>query len=99
MRQEMSQTSTVFTYDDYLTLPSDGKRYEILGGELQMTPAPGTDHQRVSARLYTILNGYIREQKLGEVLYAPVDVVLSMTDVVEPDLVFVSTDRLQIIAR
>lgn len=85
-----------FTYDDYLLLPED-RRYEIIDGDLFMTPAPGTPHQRLIGRLYSFLDDHVRTRKLGEVLMAPCDVVLSPTDIVQPDLLFVAADRAAII--
>lgn len=85
------------TYDDYRHLPDDGKQYQIIGGELYMTPAPTTQHQRIGLRLKFRLFEFVERNKLGEVLDAPVDVVLSMTDVVQPDIVFVAKERLNII--
>jgi Uma2 family endonuclease len=85
-----------FTYEDYLLLPED-RRYEIIDGDLFMTPAPGTSHQRLIGRLYHYLDDHVRTGKLGEVLMAPCDVVLSPTDVVQPDLLFVATGRSAIV--
>ncbi|HLR76985.1 MAG TPA: Uma2 family endonuclease [Balneolaceae bacterium] len=87
------------TYDDYLTLPDDGNRYEIIGGELYMSPSPSTIHQRISLKLSTHLNEYIGKKNLGEIFVAPLDVVLSMTDVVQPDLLFITNERSQIISK
>ncbi|MBN2093551.1 Uma2 family endonuclease [candidate division KSB1 bacterium] len=86
--------SAKFTYEDYLLIPDDGKQYEILEGELQMSPSPTFVHQQVSANLFTILNNYVRTHKLGKVLYAPLDIVLSPYNVVQPDLLFVSNKNL-----
>ena len=85
-----------FTYEDYLNAPED-KRYELLDGALVMTPAPGEPHQRVSIRLGWKLVQFVTENRLGEVYPAPFDVVLSDTDVVQPDLIFVSNARAHII--
>ena len=63
--------------------------YELLGGQLHVTLAPGLEHQRVSKRLFTILLRYFEEGGRGEVLYAPLDVILGDDDVVQPDLVVV----------
>lgn len=84
------------TYPDYLKLPEE-KRYELIDGELLMVPAPLTVHQRVSLRLAEKLSEYVRKNNLGEIFYAPVDVVLSQHDVVQPDLLFIAEDRKQII--
>ena len=91
--------SRLTTYDDYRHLPDDGKQYQIIGGELYMTPAPSTEHQRILLNLVRKIDPFVRENKLGELLLAPVDVILSMTDIVHPDLVFVSRDRLNIITK
>jgi Uma2 family endonuclease len=87
------------TYDDYRQLPDDGKQYQIIGGELYMTPAPTTIHQRIALRLKLKLFEFVERNKLGEVLDAPVDVILSMTDVVQPDIVFVAKERMNIITQ
>ena len=87
----------VLTYDDYLRLPNDGRRYEILEGEIFVSPSPVTKHQIVSGNLYAILHHHVRAHKLGLVLHAPTDVVLSYTNVVQPDLLFVSNARKKII--
>ena len=81
-----------FTYQDYLNTPED-KRYELLDGELIVTPAPGELHQSVSAQLGWRLVQFASENNLGRVYHAPFDVVLSDTDVVQPDLLFVSNVR------
>lgn len=91
--------SRLTTYDDYRQLPDDGKLYQIIGGELYMAPAPTTIHQRISRKLLRFLDNHITQNNLGEVLYAPVDVVLSMTDVVQPDLIYVAKERLNIITK
>src|SRR6266508_297048 len=92
----MSRASSVkFTYQDYLQLPED-RRYEIIGGELFLTPAPGIPHQRISARLMFLLMRHIREHGSGEIFHAPCDLVLSETDVVQPDLLFISDERREI---
>jgi Uma2 family endonuclease len=85
------------TYDDLVSLPEDGKRYEILDGDLSVTASPTTRHQRVSRNLQQILNVHVTEHGLGEVFYAPVDVILDRHTVVVPDLVFVSTARAAIV--
>jgi Uma2 family endonuclease len=85
-----------FTYVDYVNTPED-KRYELLDGDLVMTPAPGEIHQRVSILLGWRLVQFVTENHLGRVYVAPFDVVLSDTDVVQPDLLFVSNERAHVI--
>lgn len=85
------------TYEDYLLLPNDGKRYQILEGELDVTPAPSTTHQKVSMRLEHLLVSHVEVHHLGLVLHAPLDVVLDERNVVQPDIVFVSSIRMPIV--
>ncbi|MBF0539772.1 MAG: Uma2 family endonuclease, partial [Nitrospirae bacterium] len=77
------------SYHDYLLLDDD-HRYELIGGTLSMSPAPSINHQVISKRLFIRLNRFVEDNDLGMVLYAPVDVVFSNEDVVEPDILFVS---------
>lgn len=92
-----SQPKVKFTYEDYLLFPDDGKRHELVDGEHAVTPAPSTKHQRVSINLATVLKNYLKQNRVGFVYPAPCDVVLSDLDVVQPDLLFVSTARLAIV--
>ena len=85
-----------FTYEDYRHTPED-KRYELLDGELIMVPAPRTAHQRTSRKMLISMHTFVAENDMGEVFNAPCDVVLSETDVVQPDLLFVSKERSHII--
>ena len=93
----MSITKTrAFTYEDYLLLPED-RRYEIIDGDLFMTPSPTTYHQRILRQLERALGEHVESRRLGEVLFTPCDVVLSETDIVQPDILFVSQERASII--
>jgi Uma2 family endonuclease len=85
------------TYDDYLCLPDDGKRHEIIDGEHVMTPAPSTRHQRISGNLFLLLAAHIQQTRSGELFAAPTDVRLSDVDVVQPDLSFITYERRSII--
>lgn len=84
------------TYADYVTTPED-KRYELLDGELLMLPAPDELHQRTQAELGYNVMAFVKTRGLGRVYFSPTDVVLSDVDVVQPDLLFVSNDRLDIL--
>ncbi|HEY7520792.1 MAG TPA: Uma2 family endonuclease [Methylomirabilota bacterium] len=84
----------LLTYDDYAALPNDGKRYELLDGVLHVTAAPSRSHQRVVLRLAMSLETHVAANNLGEVDIAPFDVILSDPNVVEPDIIFVATDRM-----
>ena len=87
-----TQPVVKFTCEDYLTTPAD-ERYELLDGDLIMVPAPNIKHQRVQLELATQLSHFIKNRALGELLIAPCDVVLSDTNIVQPDLLFVSRER------
>jgi Uma2 family endonuclease len=80
---------TKLEYSDYAQIPSDGKRYELLEGDLHVTPAPSPLHQRVSKRLQRMLEKYFETPGRGEVFNAPIDVILTNQDVVQPDLMLV----------
>ena len=82
-----------YTYEDYLAFPDDGRRHELIDGEHFVTPAPVRRHQKLVVRLTFALEGWLREHPVGEVYVAPLDVILSDIDVVEPDLLFVSNER------
>ncbi len=94
----LSELRPRLTYEDYVLFPEDGMRHEILGGEHYVTASPFVRHQRISGRIYRPLSSWVEAHGLGEVLYAPVDVILSPTDVVQPDLFFVSRERAEILA-
>jgi Uma2 family endonuclease/predicted DNA-binding transcriptional regulator AlpA len=84
-------TDRVYTYSDYLRLLHEGScQYEILDGRLQRSPIPNTVHQRVLAKLLHVLQNYFWDMDpLGEVLAAPLTLILSDTNVIQPDLVYI----------
>jgi len=86
------------TYDDYLRAPA-GLRYELVEGVLRMTPSPSITHQEVSMRLVRVFLERLQDKGMGKVYHAPCDVVLSYHDVVQPDIFFISRDRLGIIGK
>ena len=85
------------TYEDFLLFPEDGCRHELIDGEHFVTPAPTPKHQTASINLSYFLVDFLRRNRLGRVFAAPFDVVLSNVDVVEPDLVFFSKERLGVL--
>ena len=89
--------SSHLTYEDYLLFPDDGKRHEVIDGDHYVTPAPKTKHQKVSFNLTVAMGSFVKQQGLGLVLAAPSDVILSDENVVQPDLLFVSTARASIV--
>jgi Uma2 family endonuclease len=89
--------SVKFTYEDFLNFPDDGNRHEIIDGDHYVTPSPNTKHQRVSLCLTAVLWTYLQQHPIGEVFAAPFDVVFSDLDVVEPDLLYISRERIGIL--
>jgi len=81
------------TYEDYVGLPDDGRRYEILDGELEVSPAPAPRHQGVLRNLLFLLHGHVHERGLGSIFCAPLDVILARDSIVQPDLIFVAAGR------
>lgn len=80
------------TYKEYRNLPGDD-RYELVEGELLLTPAPSRRHQRILAKLHLRLGTFVESQGLAPLLFAPLDVVLDDHTVLQPDLLYVSRER------
>lgn len=95
--QRIPEGKIRLTYKDYCLLPNDGKRYEVLDGELAMTPAPTPKHQDVSRNLERLLDQHVVAHDLGKVYDAPIDLILSETTVLQPDLLFLSKARLHFV--
>jgi Uma2 family endonuclease len=94
----MTSVTSKLTYDEFQTLPRDGsKRFELIEGEVFMTPSPNTKHQIAAGNLHLALETFVREKKLGRVFFAPYDVVFSEWTALEPDLLFIRKDRYPII--
>ncbi len=81
-----------FTYEDYKNAPED-KRYELLDGELVIMTSPSRVHQRLVLKLASLFATFVTAGNLGEILIAPFDVFFSDTNVVQPDILFVSNER------
>jgi Uma2 family endonuclease len=85
--------SIMVTAEDYRSLPEGGPRYQLIDGELFVSPAPDRYHQEISGNLEFILRSYLKTNPLGKLYDAPFDVYLSEFDVVQPDILFVSNER------
>jgi Uma2 family endonuclease len=96
-KMELVRESVKYNYADLENFPDDGKRREIIDGELYVTPSPVTPHQIVVGNLYFLIRRYLEERPVGRAFLAPLDVVFSQFDVVEPDLLFVSTGRAAVV--
>lgn len=86
-----------FTDADFAELPDDGKKWELIDGDLALTPPAGTFHQSISVRLCRVLAAGIMDTGAGFVFTAPFSARLSKFDVVEPDLLVVKRSRKRLI--
>lgn len=88
----------LLTYDDYVKLtPPDSGNYELLNGQIYFMASPKPSHQRISSRLNVFLGNFIILNNLGELFAAPMDVVFTEHDTFQPDLLFITKERLNII--
>jgi len=85
-----------YTYEDYSKLP-EGAPYQLINGELIMSPSPSTYHQKIAINITVILNKYVEKNKLGALLFSPVDVYFNEYETYQPDIIFISKERKQII--
>jgi Uma2 family endonuclease len=97
MMDAMKAVRPRLTYPELRLMPDDGKRYELIDGEVFVTPSPSEKHQRVLANLLVSIHNHIKAGNLGRVYIAPFDVVFGEKTALQPDLLFVSAKRLGII--
>jgi Uma2 family endonuclease len=95
----MSETAEHWTYAKYASLPDDGKRYEVVRGELVVCPAPNSDHQDACLALGAALRAFARNRGSGRCVIAPFDVVLAADVVLQPDVLFVTAERLHLVRK
>lgn len=81
------------TYEEFLTLPEDGRRYELIDGELLMFASPSIYHQFLADELWLLFRNAIQPTRIGRVFTA-IDVKLLGDTVVQPDIVVILNDRL-----
>jgi Uma2 family endonuclease len=93
---ETLTTKSTYTYEDYAQLP-EGAPYQLIEGQLVMAPSPRVYHQLIVGALYRALHAHVHQHDLGEVFVAPVDVYLSETTTLVPDVIFVAAARRAII--
>lgn len=87
-----------WTYDEMAAeLPETNLPTELWDGEITMSAAPRPAHQRITGRLWRILDDHVRERKMGEAFLSPIDVVLGARKVVQPDIVFVANAQSAIV--
>lgn len=95
----MTLQTRQLTYEEYLKLPEMKARYDIVDGELIMSPSPNIQHQRILRQLFRMLDPFVTEHQLGEVLFAPLDILVQREPLRtrQPDLLFVSNERVGIL--
>jgi Uma2 family endonuclease len=89
--------SGTLTYEDLLAFPDDNLRRELINGKLFVSPSPKTRHQRISVRLTLALGNFLETHGGGTVFHAPLDIVFTSRDVVEPDLMVILDDQREIL--
>jgi Uma2 family endonuclease len=85
------------TYKEFRQLPDDGKRYELIHGEVHLSPSPSTRHQLILLNLSLSLGTYMKNARLGVLAFAPLDVCLNPDTALQPDLIFISAGRAGIV--
>ncbi|HSU14413.1 Uma2 family endonuclease [Longimicrobium sp.] len=88
-----------WTYAEFARLPSDGNRYEVIGGELYVSPSPRPLHQEIVARLGDVIRPFVAEHQLGRAVPGPIDVLFAEGDYMAPDFVFVCQGRVSCFTR
>ena len=86
MSMAIIDTRKRWTATELRAIPDDRNRYEIIDGALLVTPSPSREHQRLSKLFFRPLDSYVEANGIGEIIYAPVEIVLADDTVVEPDL-------------
>ena len=97
-RPAAREAHRLYTYDELVAeMPETNQPHELWDGELIMAPAPHFGHQKMVLRFYRRLDDWVLSRNLGEVIASPIDMVLSAHRVVQPDVAFISKERLAII--
>lgn len=91
--------SVKMTVEHLFQLPEDGLRHELLDGEHVVTPSPNLRHQVLLLRLAFAIETFVRRERTGQVFVAPLDVIFSNFDLTEPDLLWVSNERRQVLTK
>ncbi|NJK44836.1 MAG: Uma2 family endonuclease [Pleurocapsa sp. SU_196_0] len=92
-------TAVRFVHADLEHFPDDGKTREIIHGDLIVSPAPTPEHQRIVRNLSFALEFFLRQNPLGEVLFAPLDMIFDDDECIQPDVIFVSNARAGIVTK
>jgi len=84
-----------YTAEEVVAFPYDGRRYEVVHGELLVTPAPRLHHELLVARLIQALANYLDREPVGTVLGSRGDIVFGTHTKVEPDVFVVPSDEIR----
>ena len=95
----MKPATHKMTYDEYCLLPEDRNQYELFDGELVMTPSPSARHQEIVTELAGALRNFVRKGSLGKVYVAPLDIIFTEHTVVQPDILFISQERVKTVVQ
>ncbi len=93
----LTKRITVAEFRDMDFSDDDLAQYELINGELVRKSSPAPKHQIISGNLFREMDKIVREKNLGIVLYAPVDVFFDDYNLVQPDVLFITTARRDII--
>jgi Uma2 family endonuclease len=93
------KTLVRFSYEDLEHLPDDGKRREIIGGELYTMPSPNPRHQDIVGNIFFEIKLFLLTHVLGRVFVAPIDVIFHIDDVIIPDVAFISVERQELVSK
>lgn len=94
----IEETATDYTKEDYATLP-EGAPFELINGKLTYMASPNSTHQDISMNLSALLHFHVKKNKLGKVFAAPMDVYFDKTNVYQPDVLFITEKRKDIIGQ
>ena len=95
----LKTTEELLTADDYRDLPEGPPHFQLVEGKLYMTPSPEFYHQSVALNIASLIRYFLREHPLGKVAIAPSDVQLDFVNVHQPDVYFISNERLSILTK
>ncbi len=96
MQLTLEKSKKVYTYQDYEKLP-EGAPYQLIGGQLIKTPSLVPYHQDIVRKISIKLSSFIEEKRIGKIYISPLDVCFSDTEIYQPDIIFISKERLHII--
>lgn len=90
---EPEPPETGWTVSDYMELETEDHRHELVRGRLVVTPSPTYEHQSILSDLAWQITTHVKSNDLGDCVQAPCDVVLSDETVLQPDFLFIASDR------